>query len=421
MPRKMVAGPTKADGEFGVAALPTWQAAGLSLAVVVGHVFNGSGALLFALFSVAVIWTLHRLHTHAPQARTTADLIASVPGAAPAGAIKIIQFVAYVLIGANTATSIAAMALPWMSGPNMTVPDWSGPAVSVAAVAVGAVLVGALPTRLLAPVATVLAGIGLLVFFYVGLAVIANVASGTAPITPTIELGPTPAPEEWGPAALLISLAIALAVFEIPTTVNARLGSVARPLGFAMAFVALCAAVTWVATNVGSTGEFHYDAADLFQVATQMFGDSGGMWLFGAMAAQAVAALLVLVWGATRVIRTPASDSPIPLVVTAVVTGVLAMPMSGGWGDAAAKLWGVAGILLLVVYVAAAHANSRLDDSSATAWARFALMGLVLAVTVFLTGAGAGWWPIGIAAVIVAAAAAWVVKTERVSREDRTA
>ena len=91
------------------------------------------------------------------------------------------------------------MALPWISGPNMTVPDWSGPAVSVAAVAVGAVLVGALPTRLLAPVATVLAGIGLLVFFYVGLAVIANVASGTAPITPTIELGATPAPDRVGP------------------------------------------------------------------------------------------------------------------------------------------------------------------------------------------------------------------------------
>ena len=84
MPKKMVAGPTETGEEFGVAALPTWQAAGLSLAVVVGRVFNGSGALVFGLFSVAVIWTLHRLHTHAPQSRTTADLIASVPGAAPA-------------------------------------------------------------------------------------------------------------------------------------------------------------------------------------------------------------------------------------------------------------------------------------------------------------------------------------------------
>ena len=422
MPKKMLVGPTEAGGDFGVvAALPTWQAAGLSLAVIVGHVFNGSGALLFALFSVAVIWTLHRLHAHAPQARMTADLIASVPGAAPAGAIRIIQFVAYVLIGAYTAKSIAAMALPWMSGPNMTVPDWSGPAVSVAAVAVAAVLVGALPTRLLAPVATVLAAIGLLVFFYVGLAVIAKVASGTAPVTPTIELGAIPAPAEWGPAALLISLAIVFAVFEIPTTVNARLSSVARPLGVVMALVALCAAVAWVATNMGTTGEFRYDAVDLFQVVTQMFSESGGLWLFGAMVAQAVAALLVLVWGATRVIRTPASDSPMPLAVTAIAMGVLAMAMAGGWGDAAAKLWGVAGILLLIVYVAAAQANSRLDDSSTTAWAVFALMGIVVAVVVFLTGADVGWWPVAIAAVIVVAAAAWAASSERVSREDRTA
>ena len=421
MPKKMVTGPTEAGGDFGIAALPTWQAAGLSLAVIVGHVFNGSGALLFALFSVAVIWTLHRLHAHAPQARKTADLIASVPGAAPAGTIRIIQFVAYVLIGAYTAAIIAAMALPWMSGPDMMVPDWSGPAVSVAAVAVAAVLVGALPTRLLAPVATVLAAIGLLVFFYVGLAVIAKVASGTAPVTPTIELSATPAPAEWGPAALLISLALAFAVFEIPTTVNARLSSVARPLGGAMALVALCAAVAWVATNMGTTGEFRYDAVDLFQVVTQMFSESGGLWLFCATVAQAVAALLVLVWGATRVIRTPASDSPMPLAVTAIAMGVLAMAMAGGWGDAAAKLWGVAGILLLIVYVAAAQANSRLDDSSTTAWAVFALMGIVVAVVVFLTGADVGWWPVAIAALIVVAAAAWAASSERVSREDRTA
>ena len=101
-----------------------------------------------------------------------------------------------------------------------------------------------------------------------------------------------------------------------------------------------------------------------------------------------------------------------PLAVTAVVMGVLALAMAGGWGDAAAKLWGVAGILLLVVYVAAAQANSRLDDSSTTAWAVFALMGIVVAVIVFLTGADVGWWPVAIAAVIVVAAAAWAARSD---------
>jgi K+ transporter len=128
-----------------------------------------------------------------------------------------------------------------------------------------------------------------------------------------------------------------------------------------------------------------------------------------------------LVWGATRVVRPPATDSPVPLTVTAVVMGVLALTIMYGWGDVDAKLWRVAGILLLVVYVAAAQANSRLDDSSTTAWAVFALMGLVVAVTAFLTGADAGWWPVAIAAVIIVAAAAWAARSERVSRENRTA
>jgi len=151
-----------------------------------------------------------------------------------------------------------------------------------------------------------------------------------------------------------------------------------------------------------------------------MFGDSGSLWFLAAWIAQAVAALLVVVWGATRVIRPADGYSAVPLTITAVVIGVLVVAMAGGWLDAAAKLWGVAGVLLLVVYVLAAQANSRLDDSNATAWALFALMGVVLAIVVFLKGAGDGWWPIGIAAVIVAAAVGWSVKSGDLSPENRT-
>jgi uncharacterized membrane protein HdeD (DUF308 family) len=95
--------------------------------------------------------------------------------------------------------------------------------------------------------------------------------------------------------------------------------------------------------------------------------------------------------------------------------------MSFGWGDAAANLWGVAGILLLVVYVAAAQANSRLNDTSTTAWAVFALMAIVLVVVAFLKGASEGWWPSGIAAAITAAAAVWALKSGRLSRENQAA
>ncbi len=411
MPKKMVAGQGETGGGLGVTALPVWQATGLSLAVIVGHVFNGSGAIVFGLLSVAVIWTLHRLHTHAPGSRTTADLITSTSGAAPAPAIAVLQFVAYVLIGAYAAKSIASIALLWMTGPDTTIPSWSGPSLAVSAAAVGCLLVGALPTRLLAPAVTVLAAFSLLVFFYVALAVIARVLSGTAPVQPAVDLGVTPAAAEWGPAALLVSLAIAFAGFEIPTTVSDRLRSVRRPLGGAMALVTLCAALAWIATNIGTAGEFRYDAGNLVMVAAQMFGNAGSQWLLAATIAQAVAALLVLVWGATHVVRRPVTVSPVPLATTAVVMALLVLAISFDWGDASAKLWSVAGILLLVVYVAAAHANSRLDDSNTTAWAVFALMGMVLVVVVFLIGASAGWWPPGIAIAIAAAAALWALKS----------
>ena len=391
--------------------IPTWQAAGLSLAVMVGHVSNGSGVLAFALLSIGVIWTLHRLHAQAPESRTTADLIASVSGAAPARAVSVIQFAAYILIGAFAARSVAAVVLLWLTNSGSTVPGWAGPALAVVVAASAAMLVGVLPTKVLATVVTVLAAFGLLVFFYLALAVIAKSASGTAPVESPIQMGATAASAEWGPAAVVVTLAVAVAGFEIPTTASDRLRSVGRPLGYAMALVALCATTAWIATNIGTTGDFRYDAVDLAPAAAVMFNLTGGVWLLLlAPIAQTVAALLVLVWGASRVARPFHAASPLPWAVTAVATMALALAVSIGWGDAAAKLWGVGGLLLLVIYLLAAQANSRLDDSNTLAWAVFALMGSALAIVVFLKGVGQGWWPIGVAAVIVAAAAAWAVK-----------
>ena len=422
MPKKMVTGQGAAGGGLGATSLPLWHATGLSLAVIVAHVLNGWGAIVFGLFSAAVIWTLHRLHRHAPEARTTAGLIASAPKAAPAAAIVVVQFVAYVLIGAYTAKTVASMALVITTPADATsIPGWWGPTLAVAVAAVAAVLVAALPTRLLAPTVTALAAFGLLVIFYVALALIARILSGTSPVDPVVQIGATPAAAEWGPAALLVSLAIAFAGFEIPTTVNDRLRSVGRPLGVAMALVTVCAGLAWVAANLASAGEFRYDAADFILVAAQLFGDTANMWLLGAILAQAVAALLVLIWGATRVIRPSDTYSLRPLALTAAVTTVLALAVSFDWGGAAGRLWGVAPILLFVVYLAAAHANSQLDDSDTTAWAVFALTGIVLVVVVFLNGVSHGWWPLAIAAAVAVTGVAvgWI--RNGVSQENRTA
>jgi hypothetical protein len=345
-----------------------------------------------------------------PESRTTAELIASVPGAAPAWAIRIVQFAAYVLIGAYAATGIAQITLILFTDPDATPLGWSVAAMSVTAVAVTAALVGALPTRLLAPAATVLAAIGLLAYFYISLAVITKTASGAPLAAPPTNIGGLPGLTEWGPAAILIALALPFAGFEISTTVNDRLASVRRPLGIAIALVAVCATTAWVASSMATAGDFRYEALDLGYIASDMFGESVLLWLNAATIALTVAATLVLVWGATRVIRPATGTSVVPLVVTAVVTGVLALPLSIGWGGAE-KLPGVASLLLLVVYVAAAHANSRLDDSSTTAWAWFALMGVVLAVVAFLTGASQSWWPVVVALIVVAAAGAWAVQS----------
>lgn len=401
-----------ADGWFGAAKLPPWQATGLSLAVIAGFQVNGLGALLFGVVAVGVIWTLGRLHAHAPGAQTTADLIASAPGAAPARAVSIVQFAAYTLIAAYVARTAAQICLLWTTGPDMAVSVWAVPALAVAAAAAAALAAGLMPTRVLAPLATALAAFGLLVFFYVAIAVIAKIASGTPPIAPMIDLSAKPSPSGWGQAALLLVLALPFTGFEIPTTASDRLRVVGRPLGIAVGLVVLCAVTGVVAVNIASIGDFRYDAANLTPLASQMFGEWGGVrLLLAATTAQAVAALLVLAWGAKRVVAPYVEQtSPWPVTATAVVTMVVAWLVSTDWLGSAEKLWGASGVLLIAVYVLAAHANSRLDDSSTVAWALFAAIGFALLATVVLKGADTGWWPIGIAMAVGAVAAAIAVK-----------
>lgn len=438
MPRNTAGGQVGAGAITESTLAPTlagWQVTGLSLAVLVGHVLNGAGAFVFGLLSVGVIWTLHRLRGNAPHARTTADLISSVPGAVPARAVRVVQFSAYALIGAYSTTNIVSLALTWSTDPDATPPDWSVPALCILVVGLAATAVATLPTRLLALVATALAAIGLLAYFYVALAVIAKIASGAQLAAPSMDIEASSALTEWGAAATVIALAIVFAGFEIPTTANDRLTSVRRPLGLAIALIAICATTAWVASNMATAGGFRYEATDLVFIASDMFGQSTTLALFLATIALTVAAVLVLMWGATRVIRPAAGSTPVPLVTTAVVTGVLACTLAIGFGDMQVDLWAVAGLLLLVLYVAAAHANSRLDDSSTTAWAWLVLMAIVLAIATVLTGASRGWWPVVVAIVIVAAASAWAIQTgktppatkarpqsksERLSRGNRT-
>jgi hypothetical protein len=145
-------------------------------------------------------------------------------------------------------------------------------------------------------------------------------------------------------------------------------------------------------------------------VASDIFGAPTTGLLFAATIAQVLAAIIVLIWGAAHVIRRPDSEGFSPVLVTAGVAGVLTLLVTVGIGGASEKLWGVAGLLLMAVYVAVAQASSRLDDSTA-AWALFAVMGVVLAASLFLVGVSQGWWPVLIALAVVAGAVAWAVKS----------
>ena len=203
------------------------------------------------------------------KARTTADLIASVPGAAPAGAIRVIQFVAYVLIGAFTAASIAAMALLWIRGPTWWFPAGRDPRCPSPPSRWAPSWWGALPTRSWPRWRRCWRGSARRCSPTSALAVIAGWRRAPR-LSTRHRTRPDPRADRVGPCGTFDFARDRFAVFEIPTTVNARLYFCGPGRsGSRWPSSSLCAAVAWVATNMGSTGEFRYNAADLFQVAAR--------------------------------------------------------------------------------------------------------------------------------------------------------
>jgi hypothetical protein len=116
----------------------------------------------------------------------------------------------------------------------------------------------------------------MLVYFYVALAAIARVATGTVP-QPTGGVAP-----QSGIAAstLLITLGLALLGVEAVTTLNARVNSMIRPIGSAIAVIALCAATGWVAVALTSgVAGLAFDESQIVLLASNLFADAGSLWL----------------------------------------------------------------------------------------------------------------------------------------------
>ena len=388
------------------AAVPTWCATGLSLGAA-GAVLNGVATLLAVLIAGVVVYALQRLQSATPEARSTADLVGSVLGAAPARFTALLQLTAYTIMAAAAGIGLGILSFYRAADPMAALASWWWPALSVAAVAVAAALVTVLSTRIIGAITAVLAVVGLLVYFYLALAITTEVYAGTPPVPVG---GPQYFPSTLYLIATLIPLGLALTGFEVAGVVSGRLRSVARPLATALVLVAVCAAMSLVAVNVASVDGFHYRADAIATLAGEFFGTQANTWLLAGSVPLSCAAILALMWAATRVAGQVFGTGATTSALVAVAAAALAVVLCRFNQEIGGLLVVVAAMLLLVVYLLVAQANSRLTGPPAAVQGPRVVL-VVTAVAVVLIPLGAhdflpvAWWPVGVTVVVLAIAA----------------
>jgi hypothetical protein len=285
---------------------------------------------------------------------------------------------------------------------------------AVAAAILAAALTYFCQTRLVVSFVAILAIVGLLVYFYVALSAIARVATGPVP-------GPTggEAPQSGaGTSTLLISFGLMLLGVEAVTTLNARVSSVSRPIGFAIAVIALCAATAWAAVALASnTAALAFDESQMVLLASNLFSDAGSIWLLRSSLVLGSAALLAITLAAVRVasrltqqISRQSRVGAVTIGVAVVTSMLVILTTTSNLGGVASKLAGVAPLLLIAVYVVAAEANSRLPGRSEATVALRVWMPTLAVVVVLIPLSyyefdAASLWPVAVGATTVAVAA----------------
>ncbi|MUL83846.1 MULTISPECIES: hypothetical protein [unclassified Mycolicibacterium] len=387
-------------------ALPAWRATGLSLAPIGGAAFNGVAALCATAIAAVLIFAFTRLHRHAPDAVSTGDLVASTVGPAAGRFTSLIQLGAYVLLGVGAALTLALQPLTGAPDLQTALAGWWWPGWSVAVVVIAGAVVAYLPTRAVGATAAALAGTGLLVFLYMALAILARVGSGTPPM----EFGPSHVNSVLLVTAAAIPLGLGLVGFEAATVVSGRLESVARPMSAALVVTALGAVALLLAANIGATGGFHATAANLSLIIFRFFGDAGYYWFAAGALCLASAALLALMWAATRVAARLFGSGPEVTTLVPAVMCVLAVGFCRFQDYIGRLQTAVPALLLLVVYVLVAEANSRIAGSAAAQQAPRVLLAVVVVCVVLIPlrvtdFAVSALWPLAVTAVILALAA----------------
>lgn len=190
----------------------------------------------------------------------------------------------------------------------------------------------------------------------------------------------------WWPAcsvaaALLTTLGLALLGIEAVTTLSGRVSSVSRPMGLAVAVIALCATTGWVAVaRASSAVGLAFDESWIVLLNADFFDSSGGYWLVSGSLALGSAALLAITLAAVRVAArltqqiTHRQHIGAVTIGAASVMSLLVLGVTQDWGGTGSKLVFVAPLLLLAVYMAVAEANSRLPGSGEAAMAVGVLM-----------------------------------------------
>ncbi|MCV7069099.1 hypothetical protein H7H51_31330 [Mycolicibacterium farcinogenes] len=387
-------------------ALPAWRAVGLSLAPIGGAAFNGVAALGAAVVVIVLIFSFGRLHRHAPHAVSTGDLVAATVGSAAGRFTSLVQLAAYVLLGVGAALMLALQPLTGVPDLETALAGWWWPGWAVAVVVIAGAVVAYLPTRAVGATAAALAGVGLLIFLYIALAIVARVATGTPPM----EFGPARVDSFLLATAAAIPLALGLVGFEAATVVSGRLESVARPMGAALGVTVAATVALLCAANIGATGGLHTNAASLSLIISEFFADAGFYWFATGALCLGSAALLTLTWAATRVAARLFGSGPQVAMLVPAVMCVLAVVFCRFQDYIGRLQMMVPALLLLVVYILVAEANSLIEGSAAAQQAPRLIL-TVVAVCVVLIPlrvtdyALPALWPVAVTAAILALAA----------------
>lgn len=392
----------------GVGEMATWQAASLSLGVIGWATFRGVAVLVGALLFAPVIYAFTRLHNHAPGVRSTSDLVGSTLGRRTASAAGLIQLTAYVVAAAAAAARLGLVVQLFVGDGDIGTRIWWA-VVAVSAVIVAGVLIWSFSFRAVTVIVGVLVAAALLVAFYLGVAVLARVWSGTTPVDMAGD------PPRSGPAIMdtVLWLAVAVAGFEICTTANSRLRSAGRPMAMAVAVLTGCAGVLWLADHLGATGGFRFAPTGLGSIVSGFFGESGAVWIVVSSLLANAAALLLLTSAAARTgcrqLEAATLQRSSRLTTTTAVT-VVAAVLAGlaitDWGGTMVN--GVWPILLLTLYVLVAHASVQIPGSGEFSWWISAFAAAVLAAVALLPllayGTLSAAWPTVTAAAVVGVA-----------------